>query len=231
MPPTTEPRSSHRVFSAADLPVLLGAPDGGNGKYQATLVRLRRETVDQPVIFVGAGTGGLGAGAAATLRALRNYLSERSVAAEVVEVGCIGMCVAEPMVDVQLPGKARIAFAGITGDKVGDLFDAVLAGVVPNTGVLGQHRADGLAPWPGVPYLDDHPFLAPQTRWVLANCGLIDPSSLDEYLARGGYQGLAKALRELTPAELCDVVEKSGLRGRGGGGFKTGTKCKFALKE
>ena len=51
-----------------------------------------------------------------------------------------------------------------------------------------------LAPWPDVPYLDEHPFFAPQTRWVLANCGLIDPSQIDEYIARGGYQALAKTL-------------------------------------
>jgi NADH:ubiquinone oxidoreductase subunit F (NADH-binding)/Pyruvate/2-oxoacid:ferredoxin oxidoreductase delta subunit len=82
-----------------------------------------------------------------------------------------------------------------------------------------------------VPYLDEHPFFAPQKRWVLANCGVIDPASLEEYIAHGGYRALAKALREYTRGELCDLVEKSGLRGRGGGGFPTGTKWKFALKS
>ncbi|MBM3477143.1 MAG: 4Fe-4S dicluster domain-containing protein [Armatimonadetes bacterium] len=206
-------------------------PDAGNGKYQEALAELRRERLDRPATFVGAGTCSLGAGAAATLRAVRDYLAEHSLDADVVEVGCIGMCVAEPMVDVQLPGKARLSFAGITGDKVGDLLDALLAGVVPETGVLGQHRAEGLEAWPGVPHLDEHPFLAPQLRWVLANCGLIDPSSIDEYLARGGYRALARALSALAPAEVCETVEKSGLRGRGGAGFPTGMKWKFALKE
>jgi len=219
------------TFAPADLSTLLFESDAGNGKYQETLARLRRERVERPTIFVGAGTCGLGAGARATLRVLRDYLAEHSLDADVVEVGCIGMCVAEPMVDIQLPGKARLSFAGITGDKVGDLLDAVLAGVVPEAGVLGQHRAEGLEAWEGVPYLDEHPFLAPQLRWVLANCGLIDPSSIDEYLARGGYRALAKVLSGLTPAEVCDTVEKSGLRGRGGAGFPTGTKWKFALKE
>jgi len=77
--------------------------------------------------------------------------------------------------------------------------------------------------------MDEHPFLAPQTRWVLANCGVIDPSNIDEYLAFGGYLALATALRNHTPMELCEFVEKSGLRGRGGGGFPTGAKWKFAL--
>jgi NADH:ubiquinone oxidoreductase subunit F (NADH-binding) len=85
--------------------------------------------------------------------------------------------------------------------------------------------------WGGVPFLDEHPFFAPQTRWVLANCGLLDPASLDEYLAHGGYGGLAKVLREQTPAEVCSVIERSELRGRGGGGFKTGTKWAIAQKQ
>ena len=79
-----------------------------------------------------------------------------------------------------------------------------------------------------MPLLDEHPFFAPQTRWVLANCGIIDPTNIDEYIARGGYRALADALTRMTPEQVCDVVEASGLRGRGGGGFPTGKKWKFA---
>jgi NADH:ubiquinone oxidoreductase subunit F (NADH-binding)/(2Fe-2S) ferredoxin len=194
------------------------------------LAALRREDVTTPTIFIGAGTCGLGAGAGKTLKAIHAYLDGKDVDADVVEVGCIGMCVAEPMVDVQLPGRTRISFQGITEEKVTGLLDSVLDGRLPESdGVLGQHRAENLEAWEGVPYLDEHPFFAPQTRWVLPNCGLVDPVRLDEYLARGGYRALAKALRTITPADLCDQVEKSGLRGRGGGGFPTGRKWKFAL--
>jgi NADH:ubiquinone oxidoreductase subunit F (NADH-binding) len=195
--------------------------------------RLRREEVTRPVIFIGTGTCGLGAGAAKTMGALRRYLERRpEVEADVVEVGCIGLCVEEPLVDVQLPGRPRLSFPRVTEGQVDALLDAVFSGqpfpVVP----LGQFRAAGaMSPWPGVPHLDEHPFFAPQTRWVLANCGLVDPASLDEYLARGGYAGLAQALREQTPAEVCSLIERSGLRGRGGGGFKTGTKWSIAQKQ
>ena len=87
-----------------------------------------------------------------------------------------------------------------------------------------------LTPWDDVLYLDEHPFFAPQTRWVLANCGLIDPAEIDEYIARGGYGALWNVLKAKTPDEICEMVEASGLRGRGGGGFPTGTKWKFARK-
>ena len=74
---------------------------------QQELRRLRRACVDRPVIFVGTGTCGLGAGAGKTLVAVRAYLDERGIDADVVEVGCIGWCVSEPLVDVQLPGRTR----------------------------------------------------------------------------------------------------------------------------
>lgn len=195
------------------------------------LALLRRDVVIQPTIYVGAGTCGLGAGAGKTLAAVRTYLAERKVEAEVVEVGCIGMCSAEPLLDVQFPGRTRLAFEHAMAQRVPALLDAVLGGDVPAEGVLGQFRHDGEGqePWPDVPYLDEHPFFAPQTRWVLANCGLVNPRSIDEYLARGGYQAFAKALQRMTRAELCEMVEVAGLRGRGGGGFPTGRKWKIAL--
>jgi NADH:ubiquinone oxidoreductase subunit F (NADH-binding)/Pyruvate/2-oxoacid:ferredoxin oxidoreductase delta subunit len=193
------------------------------------LARLRRDVVPRPVVFVGAGTCGLGAGAGKTLAALRDHIQERGLDVDVVEVGCIGLCAAEPMVDIQLPGRARVSFQKITRDRVGDLVDAVLAGTIPPDAVLGQHRSGVLEPWPDVPFLDEHPFFAPQTRRVLANCGVIDASRIDEYIARGGYAALSRTLHDLTPQETCDEVEASGLRGRGGGGFPTGKKWKFAL--
>ena len=180
------------------------------------------------MIFVGAGTCGLGAGAAATLKAVQSYLQDHDVQADVVEVGCIGFCAAEPLVDIQLPGRTRVMFRKVTEEQVPKLLDAVLAGKVPESLVLGQFRHPTLQPWPDVPMLDEHPFFAPQTRWVLANCGLIDPTNIDEYIAHGGYRGLVDVLTSMTPMQVCEAVETSGLRGRGGGGFPTGKKWKFA---
>jgi NADH:ubiquinone oxidoreductase subunit F (NADH-binding)/Pyruvate/2-oxoacid:ferredoxin oxidoreductase delta subunit len=211
-------------------------------------IRVRREAVARPVVYIGTGTCGLGAGAAKTAAAVRSYLDRRPhLGAEVVEVGCIGLCVEEPLVDIQLPGRPRLSFPRVSDKQVDGLLDAVCSGLAFPMAPLGQFRPNHsgsdsrrapqeitpgvMMPWDGVPWLDEHPFFAPQTRRVLANCGLVDPSSLDEYLARGGYAGLARALREQTPAELCGLIERSGLRGRGGGGFKTGTKWAIAQKQ
>ncbi|MBN2374886.1 MAG: NADH-quinone oxidoreductase subunit NuoF [Sedimentisphaerales bacterium] len=192
------------------------------------LERLRREKLIRPALFVGTGTCGLGAGAGKTLKKISDYLESNTIDADIVEVGCIGLCSAEPIVDLQIPGKTRVSFSSVTQEKVEALLSAVFADDIPTDQVLGQHRQLGLEAWQDVPYLDEHPFFAPQTRWVLANCGIIDPASIDEYIARGGYKSLAMALQNITAPDLCDIVEKSGLRGRGGGGFLTGKKWRFA---
>lgn len=191
---------------------------------------LRRENVQKPAIFIGAGTCGLGAGAHKTLAAVKRYIEEKKIDADIMETGCIGLCSAEPLMDVQLPGKTRISFQDITEDKVTETLDNVFSGALPgDDAVLGQFRQEQLEPWQDAPYIDEHPFFAPQTRWVLANCGIIDPSSIDEYIAHGGYSAFVKSIYSMTPAELCQTVEASGLRGRGGGGFPAGKKWSFAL--
>ena len=83
-------------------------------------------------------------------------------------------------------------------------------------------------PWDGVAFLDEHPFLSKQKRVVLASSGIIDPGNIYEYIAQGGYSSIAKVLSTMTPDDVCNLVEASGLRGRGGGGFLTGKKWKFA---
>ena len=191
------------------------------------LAAVRRENVPHPTIYIGMGTCGLGAGAGKTLKAINRYVEEHGLAVDIVEVGCIGICCEEPLVDIQLPGKPRVCFRSITEDQVAPLLDAVLHGVYPREMVLGQFRS-GLPSLPGLPNLDEHPFFSSQMRWVLSNCGIISPVALDEYIARGGYSQLARILKGVKPGEICELVEKSGLRGRGGGGFPTGKKWKIA---
>ncbi|HWT81022.1 MAG TPA: NADH-quinone oxidoreductase subunit F, partial [Candidatus Methylomirabilis sp.] len=198
--------------------------------HQSWRAACRRDTVARPALFVGTGTCGLGAGAAKTLAAVRAFLAARGLEADIVEVGCIGLCAEEPMLDLQLPGRTRLSFKEVAADRVERLLAQALAGEPPLDMVVAQFRSPVLTPWAGVRFMDEHPFFAPQKRWVLANCGVLDPTSIEEYVAHGGYQALAKTLRAYTRQEVCDLVERSGLRGRGGGGFQTGTKWKYALR-
>jgi NADH:ubiquinone oxidoreductase subunit F (NADH-binding) len=215
------------------LPSLLGESvkeDEAQAAKRAEWLKLnRRDDVKKTVIFVGAGTCGLGAGAGKTLSVLKSHLADKKIDADIVEVGCFGLCALEPIVDFQLPGKCRLSCHSVTGNNVAAITDQVLAGILPKDNALCQYDSQTLKKWDSVPLMAEHPFFKHQTRWVLKNCGLIDPTSIDEYLASGGYKSLSETLNRRTPGEVCGLVEESGLRGRGGGGFPTGKKWKFAL--
>jgi NADH:ubiquinone oxidoreductase subunit F (NADH-binding)/Pyruvate/2-oxoacid:ferredoxin oxidoreductase delta subunit len=192
---------------------------------------LRRDVIEIPIIFIGTGTCGLGAGAGKTKLTAQEYLTRHQLNATIIEVGCIGLCSSEPIMDIQLPGKNRISFEKVTSDKVEGILDRVFYNELPEHPMLGQFsRGDGKA-WDGVPSIDAHPFFAPQKRLVLKNCGIIDPTSIEEYIAHGGYHTLVKTLQTTTSGDVCRIAEESGLRGRGGGGFPTGKKWSLAHQE
>ncbi|MCK5850943.1 MAG: NADH-quinone oxidoreductase subunit F, partial [Kiritimatiellae bacterium] len=221
---------SEKLLSGLKAGAIKDAVSGGTESVATLLADLRRENPSKPVVFVGTGTCGLGAGAQKTLDAAREYLADKKIDVNVVEVGCVGLCSEEPIVDIQLPGRARVSFGNVTGDNVAGLLDSVLLNdAIPEDMVLGQFSSENLKMWETVRCLDEHPFLSKQRRVVLANIGLIDPLSIDEYIARGGYSAMAKVFAGTTPDELCSMIESSGLRGRGGGGFPAGRKWRFAL--
>ncbi|NQT94482.1 MAG: NADH-quinone oxidoreductase subunit NuoF, partial [Lentisphaerae bacterium] len=144
------------------------------------------------------------------------------------ETGCIGLCYAEPLVELQKPDGPRVLFGNVTEDSIGPLLTGFFAnGDIDQAMALGTTsdvQADGIQP------LSELPMLKPQVRVVLKNCGVIDPGNLDHYIARGGYEGLDKALR-MDPDEIIGEVKASGLRGRGGAGFPTGTKWEFCRRS
>ncbi len=195
------------------------------------LAVIRREIITKPVIYIGAGTCGFGAGAARTIEQAEKHLADNGIDADVIRVGCIGFCSAEPLMDIQLPGKNRLSFQHVTADKVKEVIQSAFTGKLAGMDVLGQFRSENFEVWENVPFLDEHPFFSPQTRIVLQNCGLVNPVDIEEYIARGGYKGLIKTIKTYQSIEVCDKIEKSGLRGRGGGGFLTGKKWKFAHNQ
>lgn len=190
--------------------------------------RLRRVIVSKPTIYLGSGTCGHVAGSRETLLAVSEYLKEKELDAEVVETGCIGMCWAEPIVEIQLPGRSKISYQKVTPEKISSILDATFHFNWDQNHILGQHRNEFAEPWENIPYVEDFDYLKQQHRRILRNCGKINPYSLDEYIAHGGFSALAKTLLTNTPAKVRDTVIKSGLRGRGGGGFSTGQKWQNA---
>ena len=201
-----------------------------SGRTKELSARLLRLNPPHPVFMVGTATCGLGAGAARTVDAIRKFLEVHNLEGEVLETGCIGLCSEEPLVTVQLPGRARLLFSGMVHELTAPVLNALLIERrTPDSNLLGQIVLEGQSPWEGIPLLSEHPFFRKQTRRVLRNCGILDPGSIEEYLAGGGYRAFAKSLHTMTPSEICDEVERSGLRGRGGGGFPAGTKWKYAL--
>lgn len=182
-----------------------------------------------PRILIGAGTCGISAGANDTRKAVETFYTDAELQPQFIDVGCIGLCSEEPIMEVQLSGKNRLMFGKVTPKKATQILKALHEGRIIRQNCIGQHRKSGERTWEDIPFVDEHPFFKPQTRLVLEHCGVIDPDDINEYLSRHGYQALAKALHGLTPGELCSEVELSGLRGRGGGGFIAGKKWTFAL--
>jgi NADH:ubiquinone oxidoreductase subunit F (NADH-binding) len=196
---------------------------------EKVLQQVRREKTVKPVIFVSSGTSSVIAGSEKTCSAIETYIVENEPSATLVKVGCTGPATFEPLVCIQIPGKNKLFFRNITEEKVEPLLNGVFHNDINDEDLAGQTGTKGFELWPGIPFMDELPFFANQKRVVLSNCGCYDPESIEEYIARGGYRAYIKAIRHYTFEEVCDIIERSGLRGRSGGGYLTGLKWKHAL--
>ena len=142
----------------------------------------------------------------------------------VKKTGCQGICELGPLVRIQ-KGDRTIQYIKVQPEDCEEIFQRSVLGDEVLEHLLYQQK--------GKTYQtpDDIPFIAKQTRIALANCGKLDAESLEEYIAAGGFTALEKALFEMTPEDVVDVVDRSGLRGRGGGGFPAGRKWKQVARQ
>ena len=188
-------------------------------------------------INVGMATCGLAAGASDVFEAIREKASELKLDLMLVKTGCVGYCQKEPLVDVRVPEKGRLLYQSMNPDRVSGLLSGLSAGVLPEEGALAciaENDTDITRPCPplsGISQMTDLSFYAPQQKIVLRNSGFIDPTRIEEYMARGGYRGLAHALSNRTPEAVIDEIIHSGLRGRGGAGFPTGRKWQICSER
>jgi NADH-quinone oxidoreductase subunit F len=176
---------------------------------------------DKPRILVGTATCGRAAGALAVLETINSELSRLGIEATITQVGCIGLCYAEPIIDIIKPNRPRVCYGGVTPEIIRQLIEDYIVNDNPRPdlalGTIGEASIDG------IPKLFELPVLKPQVRLALRNCGHIDPGDIKQYIANDGYSGFTKALG-MDPKEVIDEISRSGLRGRGGAGASTGFK-------
>ena len=169
------------------------------------------------IVKVGLASCGRAAGAMEVYDKLKEYLEQNEGAYILKRTGCIGMCFEEPIVSLSGSELGEITLGKVNAENVINLIEEYRKNIIPSSNIILSDKVEASC----------NDLFAYQQRIVLQNCGRIDPLSIEDYEASGGYQALRKALT-LSPDEIINEVKISGLRGRGGAGFPTGLKWSFA---
>ena len=147
-----------------------------------------------PIIYLGTASCGLAAGANKVKEVIKSTLKENKIKAKFVEVGCIGPCYLEPLMDVAIPGHPRISYGNVNEKLAKKIIEKNLIEgdnlKKIALGHFGDEEYDGIDPF------FDHPMLKDQTRIVLKNCGIIDPEDISQYIALGGYKGFYNIIEQ-----------------------------------
>lgn len=175
-------------------------------------------------VLVCGGTGCTSSNSAAIIEALEKEIEAKGLSDEikVIRTGCFGLCALGPIMIVYPEG---CFYSQVQVEDVPEIVEEhLLKGRMVKRLLYDEtvHSGDTIKS------LNETNFYKKQKRVALRNCGVIDPENIDEYIAYDGYQALAKCLMEYTPEQVIDIVKRSGLRGRGGGGFPTGRKWELA---
>ena len=190
-------------------------------------------------IMVGMSTSGLASGAQEVYDALADEIKKKKLDVILCKTSAMGMDCIEPLVEVIQPGRPRLAYSRMTAKKVPEVINQVAKGVVDGSKptyrmdeedylCLNEKKPYFKGPLPNdvkdIPTISNVDFYKKQVKIATRNCGMINFESIDEYIAKGGYFGLYKALTQMKPEQIIDEIIASGLRGRGGGGFPAGVK-------
>ncbi len=177
-------------------------------------------------ILICGGTGCISSDSDAVHENFNKILAEKNLTNEVqvLKTGCFGFCEQGPIVKIY---PDNVFYVKVTGKDVAELIEEhVIKGRVVER--LLYHDPEKKKPEVEHRHI---PFYQSQVRIALRNCGIIDPEKIEDYISVSGYEALGRCLTELKPEEVIDIIKKSGLRGRGGGGFPTGVKWEAAAKS
>ena len=170
-------------------------------------------------IIIGLGSCGIAAGGVKVKETLKTLADESKQDIALSETGCMGMCYKEPMMEIVEEDGRRTIYGDVNEKTVREIFEShIIRGAPLKDYVVLTSDGGGV----------EAPFISRQKRIVLERCGVIDPESIDDALKTDAYKGLEKALKTMTPEQVIEEVLNSGLKGRGGAGFPTGMKWKFA---
>ncbi len=174
-------------------------------------------------VMVCGGTGCTSSGSDKIAEAFENQIRTDGLDQEVkvIRTGCFGLCALGPIVVIYPEGSF---YSRVKEEDVAEIVNEHLLKGRPVTRLLYDETVENGQ----VKSLDDTAFYRKQKRVALRNCGVINPENIEEYIAFDGYAALGKVLTEMTPDQVIQCILDSGLRGRGGGGFPTGLKWKFA---
>ena len=188
------------------------------GRYRALL------SSNRPAVMVGNATCGRSAGSKEVMDKVAENLKSSGLDAELFEVGCIGVCYLEPIVAIHKPNQPVRFYGNVGLSDVEALVEGYLGkDFAPHKGLIGVLDLEGKA---NEDDIFSRPVMKHQRRFILQNCGLIDPSNLHHYTNNLGYKGVEKALL-LGSEKVVEEIRLSGLRGRGGAGFPTWKKWTF----
>ncbi|ABA88091.1 NADPH oxidoreductase, major, thioredoxin-like and ferredoxin-like subunit [Syntrophotalea carbinolica DSM 2380] len=199
---------------------------GSLKEVRSSIEEAYKKKLDRPRIIVGLGTCGMAAGGTKVMAAIETEVEKLGLDVDLDFTSCIGMCYAEPVVEMGLPGAASVVYGGVYPEDVAQLIESHMVNKTPVTDKAEIQISAGGATYEGIPVMEKSPYYEKQVRSVTSRLGRTNPERIEDYIATGGYAGLEKALT-MEPQEIINQVKISGLRGRGGGGFPTGTKWQF----